>query len=120
VGLRAVVADGFDRAAFLGFLAPGFLLWRFGLLVNVRITAVLIALKVIRRRFAAQVAVNALVVHVVFSGYVDFVFVCQVSHKFFFVAASMRTGRTLGKCRFRFAVLLVLVFWFADLQYVPA
>jgi len=79
----AVVADGLNRAAFLGFLAARFLVRRGGLLVNIGVAAVLVALEIVRRRLAAQVAVNALVVHVVFSGGVFGVFVCCVSHKLF-------------------------------------
>ena len=75
-----VVADGFHRTAFLGLLAAGFLVRRGGLLVNEGITSVVVAFKVVRSGFAAQIAVNALVVHVIFSCNVFGISVCYVSH----------------------------------------
>jgi hypothetical protein len=79
--LRPVVADGFNRATFLGFLAACLFIGRGRLFIDKGISAVLIAFEIIGRGFAAQVAVNALVVHVVFSRHVFGVFVCYISHK---------------------------------------
>ena len=76
-----VVADRFDRTTFLGFLAAGFLVGARRLLVNEGITAVIVALEIVRRRLAAQVAINALVVHVIFSSHVLGIFICDISHK---------------------------------------
>ena len=79
--LRPVVADGFDRAAFLGFLTTRFLLWIFRLLVNKRVAAVLVAFEIVRRGFAAQVAIDALIVDVIFSARIFRIFICYISHK---------------------------------------
>jgi hypothetical protein len=84
-GLGGVVADGFHWAGFLGFLAAGFFVRGGRLLVNEGVTPVVIALEIVRRRFPAQVAINALVVHVVFAGNVFSVFICSVSHKILLV-----------------------------------
>jgi hypothetical protein len=78
--LNAIVADCFHRASLLGFLAKRFLLGSGGLLENVGIPAVVVASKVRGRGFAAQVAINALIVHVIFSGRILGVSVCNISH----------------------------------------
>ena len=83
-GLGAVVADGLDRTAFLGFLAAAFFFRRRRLFEDERVSAVFVAFEIVRRRLAAQVAVNALVVHVVFARDVFGIFVCHVSHKISF------------------------------------
>ncbi|HEY2081922.1 MAG TPA: pyruvate kinase, partial [Verrucomicrobiae bacterium] len=44
-------------------------------------TAVVVPFEIIRRGFAAQIAVNALVVHVVFTGVILRIFICYISHK---------------------------------------
>ncbi len=77
----AVIADGFHGAAFHGFLAARFFLRRAGLLVNVRITTVIAAGEIVRRGFAAQVAVDALIIDEKFAGHVVSVSICNVSHK---------------------------------------
>jgi hypothetical protein len=51
------------------------------LFVNERVSAVVVAFEIVRRRLAAQVAVNALVVHVVFARDVFGIAICSVSHK---------------------------------------
>ena len=78
--LSAIVANGFDGTAFLGLFAARFLVGRGGLLIDEGVAAVFVALEIVRGRLAAQVAVNALVVHVEFAGDVFGVFVCSVSH----------------------------------------
>src|SRR3989338_4886406 len=62
--LRAVVANGLDRAAFLGFLAERLFRGGGGLFLHERVPAALVAVKIIGRRLAAQVAVDALRVDV--------------------------------------------------------
>jgi hypothetical protein len=79
--LFAVVADGFDGAAFHGFLAKAFLGFVLGLLEDVGMSAVLVAREVCGRSFAAEIAVDALVINVEFARHVFWVFVCFVSHK---------------------------------------
>jgi hypothetical protein len=95
----AVVADGFDGAAFHGFFAARFFVGRGRLLVNERIAAVVVALEIIRGGFAAQVAVNALVVHVVFARNVFGVFICCVCHKNLIQssAVNMPSDQFIGK-----------------------
>jgi hypothetical protein len=71
--LGAVVANCFDRTTFHCFLAKRFFFRRFGLLVNVGMAAVIVALEIGRGGFTTQIAVDALLVDVVlpgtFSGY---------------------------------------------------
>src|SRR5436309_1414663 len=62
--LWAIVADGFDRTTFFGFFTAGFLLRVLRLFVNERITAVIVALEIVRRRLAAKIAVDALIIDV--------------------------------------------------------
>ena len=79
--LRTVVADGFDRAAFFGFLAARFLLGIFGLLVNKRVTAVVTAFEIVRGGFAAQITVDALLIDVKLALDVLRPLVCFVGHR---------------------------------------
>jgi hypothetical protein len=97
----AVVADGFDGAAFHGFFAQLFFVGRSGLFVNERVTAIVIALEVGRGGFAAQVAINALVVNEVFAGGVFGIFVCCVSHNFI-KKLGQNNGGTAGRWQARF------------------
>jgi hypothetical protein len=82
-GLGGVIADSLHRAALFGFLAAGFFLRACGLLKNVAIAAVLVALEIIRSRLAAQITVNALVVYIILSRHVLGIFVCYISHKIY-------------------------------------
>lgn len=81
--LSPVVTNGFHRASFFSFLAAGFFFGRLGLLIDIRIAAVLIAFEIVRSGFAAQIAIDALIVHVIFARCVFRVFVCNISHKIF-------------------------------------
>jgi hypothetical protein len=87
--LCSVIADGFDRAAFFGFLAASFLLRGGWLLKYIRVTAVLVPLEIIRCGFAAQVAVYALVINVVFARDVLRIFISSISHKMMYVCAAI-------------------------------
>ena len=84
-----VVADGLDRAAFFGLIASGFFIRRLRLLGNVGVTAVLVPLEVFGCGLAAQVAINALVVNEELARDIFRIFVCSVSHKFFYVCAAI-------------------------------
>ena len=66
-GGLAVVADGFDGAAFHGFFAQLFFVGRGGLFVNDGVTAIVIAFEVGRGGFATEIAINALIVDEVFA-----------------------------------------------------
>jgi hypothetical protein len=78
--LLAIAANGLDRAAGEGFFAEILFLVGFGLLVNVGVTAVVIALEVGGRGLAAEVTINALVVNVVGSRCVMGILVSGVGH----------------------------------------
>jgi hypothetical protein len=79
----AVVANGFDRATFHRFFAEHFLLRGLWLLVNVGMTPVVVALETGWCRFAAQIAVDALIIDVKCPRYVFGVFVYDVGHSFY-------------------------------------
>src|SRR3989442_10619022 len=80
LALVSVVADGFDRAAFLGFFALRFLFRRARLFIDKRVAAVIVAFEIVGSGFATEVAVDALVIDVKFSGDVFGVSVCDLSH----------------------------------------
>jgi hypothetical protein len=82
----AVVADGFNRTSFHGFLAKRLLLRGGRLLKHIRVAAVVAARKISGCRFPAQIAVNALVIAVKLSGHVFRVFIRNVGHRFTFVS----------------------------------
>jgi hypothetical protein len=79
-GLFAVAADSFHRAACEGFFGQLALVVGFRLFEDVGVAAVIVTLEVGRCGLAAQVAVNALVVHVVGTRGVLRIFVFCVSH----------------------------------------
>jgi hypothetical protein len=94
--LAAVIANGFDGTTFHRFFAKGLFLWRFRLFINVGMAAVVVALEIRGRGFAAQIAIDALVVDVELSGNVLGVFICYVSHDLpFFVEWNVK--RKQGK-----------------------
>ncbi len=95
--LRAVAADGLDRAAFLGLLAQAFLVIIFGLLEEIAVAAIVVAFEIRGRRLAAQIAVDALIVHVVFPRDVFFVLVGDVGHGRLFGAAKVGTNPSAAK-----------------------
>src|SRR6266403_5435430 len=68
----AIVADGFDWTSFHGFLAKRLLLRGGRLLQRIGVAG---------SGFPAQVAVNALVIDVKFSGHVSRVFIRNVGHR---------------------------------------
>lgn len=76
-----VVANGFDGTAFHGLFAGGFFFGGRRLLHDVRITSVIPAGVILRCSFAAQVAVDALVVDEVLTRDVLGIPICNVSHK---------------------------------------
>jgi hypothetical protein len=77
----AVVTDRFHGAAFHGFHAARGFFFILGLFEEVGITAVIVAGEIVRSRFAAEIAVDALIVHVKFALNVIFVAVVVFSHK---------------------------------------
>ena len=80
--LFTVATNRFHGAASESFFTEAFLVVVFWLFVNVGVTAVVVTLEVGRGGFAAEIAVNALIVYVVSSGGVLWVFVCGVGHVF--------------------------------------
>ena len=79
--LGAVIPDSLNRTAFFGFFAAGFFFRILWLLGDERVAAVLIAFEILRRSLAAKIAVDALIIDVIFSSYVFWIFICDVSHK---------------------------------------
>src|SRR5437588_10537300 len=80
--LRSVIADGFDWTSFHRFLAERLFLGSLRLFINVGVAAVVVAFEIGRGGFAAQIAVDALIVDIEFSRYVLGVFVRSVGHGF--------------------------------------
>src|SRR5438105_3610612 len=80
--LSTVAADRFDGATFHGFLAERFFLGIFGLLIDEGMAPVVVPFVIGRRRFAAKVAVDTLVVDVVRARDVFRIFICRISHNF--------------------------------------
>jgi hypothetical protein len=75
-----VAADRFNRTPFHSFFAETFFIGRLRLLIDVGVTAVIIAFEIGRSCLAAQIAIDALIIDVEFPGYVLGVFVRCVSH----------------------------------------
>jgi hypothetical protein len=75
-----IVTDGFDGATFHGLFALGLLFRAPRLLEDVGITAIVAASEITGRSFTAEIAINALIVHVKFAGYIFFVFIRLNSH----------------------------------------
>jgi len=82
LGAISIIAYGFDRAALHRFFAEPLLVWRLRLLVNVGVAAVVIPLEVCRGGFAAQIAIDALIIDVEFARYVLGVLVRGICHVF--------------------------------------
>src|SRR5438445_2928825 len=78
--LRAVAANGLDRATLHRLFAESFFLGRFGLFINVGVPAIIIATEVRRRGFTAKITVDALVIDVELSFDILGVFICGVGH----------------------------------------
>jgi hypothetical protein len=78
--LFAIIADGFDRASFFGFLAQRLFFGGGWLFIHVRIAAVFIAREIRGSRFPAQIAINALVIDVILPAGVFWVTVRDISH----------------------------------------
>src|SRR5215469_9337385 len=82
LGAVPVIADRFDRTAFHSFFAKSFFIRRLWLFIDVGMAAVIVSFEVGRRRFAAQIAVDALIIYVKLAGHVLGVFVCSIGHDF--------------------------------------
>ena len=80
----AIVANGFNRTSFHGFLAKRLLLRGGRLLKHIGVAAVVAAREINGCGFPAQVAVNTLVIDVKLSGHVFRVFIRNVGHKILF------------------------------------
>jgi hypothetical protein len=90
--LRAVAANGFDRATFHRLFAERFFLRRFRLLVYVGMPTIIVTTEVRGRGFTTKIAVDALVIDVELSLYVLGVFICGVGH-FFKAGKNVVEGR---------------------------
>ena len=98
--LLAVIADGFDGTTFHCFFALGFFVGSRWLFENKRVTAVVVAREIGRRGFAAQITIDALIIDVIFSSYVFWIFICDVSHKICVEAAIYVPMFSYFKCLF--------------------
>jgi hypothetical protein len=78
----AVVPDRFDRTAFHGFFAKSFFFRRLRLFIDVGMAAVIIPFEIGWRGFAAQIAIDALIIDIEFARYVFGVFVSDIGHGF--------------------------------------
>jgi hypothetical protein len=76
----AIVPDGFHRAPFHCLLAESFLLSVRGLFVHVGMTLLVVRGEVTGRCFTAQIAIDALIIHVKPPGNVLRKLVCEVCH----------------------------------------
>src|SRR5205823_3599421 len=76
----AVIADGFHWAPLHRFFTQTFLLRVLRLLVNVRVTTIIVARKIRWRRLATKVAIDALIIHVKLASHILWILVCNVSH----------------------------------------
>jgi hypothetical protein len=90
--LAAIGADRFDRAAFHRFFAKRIFLGSLGLLVNKGVPAIVVALVIGRGGFAAEIAIDALVIDIELTVYVFRIFVCSVGH-IFPLKAKWKVGR---------------------------
>ena len=90
--LRAVAANGLDRATFHRLFAERFFLRRFGLLVHVGMPDIIIATEVRGRGLTAKIAVDALVVDVELSIYILGIVICGVGHYLKLVKTSGKVG----------------------------
>src|ERR1041385_8537108 len=98
--LGSIIPNCIQRATFLSFFAAGFLLFAFGLLINERVAAIIVAFEIVRGSFAAEIAINALIVHVIFSAGVFGVFVRHVCHRI----AGTIWGSTGAECKVNFGI----------------
>jgi len=80
--LRAVAANGLDRATLHRLFAERFLVRRFRLLVYVGMSTIVVTAEVRGRSLTAKIAVYALVINVELSLYILGVFICGVGHFF--------------------------------------
>src|SRR5438067_447828 len=80
IRLGAVAADGLDWTAFHRLFAEGLFLRRGWLFIHVRMATVIVAAEIRRRGFAAEIAVDALVIDVELSLDVFGIFICDVRH----------------------------------------
>lgn len=82
LGLIAVAADGLDRTTFHSLLALGFFFGGGGLAINVGVAPIIVAGEIGGRRFPAKIAIDALIIYVIFPGNVIRVSIGNISHIF--------------------------------------
>ena len=80
--LGAVVTDGLHRAPFHRFLAEPFLVRSLRLLVDERVTTVIVSFEIGWRSFAAQIAIDALIIDIKLPRDIFSVFVSGIGHIF--------------------------------------
>lgn len=90
--LRAVAANGLDRATFHRLFAERFLLRRFRLFVDVGMSTIIVTTEVRGRGLTAKITVNALVIDVELSLYILGIFIYGVGHFLKLVKTSWKVG----------------------------
>ena len=90
--LRAVAANGLDRATLHRLFAERFLIRRFRLLVYVGMSTIIVTTEVRGRGFTTKIAVYALVVDVELSFDILGIFICGVGHFLKLVKTSGKVG----------------------------
>jgi hypothetical protein len=102
VDLLAVASDRFDWAAFHCLLAERLLFRGLRLLINVGVTAVVVAGEIGRSSFTAEIAVDALIIYVETSSDVLGILVCYFSHGRRFRARQIRKAQCVCNAIFPF------------------
>ena len=90
--LRAVAANGLDRATFHRLFAERFFLRRFRLLVYVGMPTIIVTTEVRGGGFTTKIAVDALIVDVELSFDILGIFICGVGHFLKLVKTSRKVG----------------------------
>jgi hypothetical protein len=90
--LRAVAANGLDRATLHRLFAERFLIRRFRLLVYVGMSTIIVTTEVRGRGLTTKIAVYALVIDIELSLYILGIFICGVGHFLKLVKTSGKVG----------------------------
>jgi len=94
--LRAIVANGLDGTSLHGFLAEGLLVRRRRLFEDEAVAAVFIAREIVRRSLAAQIAIDALVVHVVLPRHILGIVICKGRNTLRLSVTAIQYSRAIG------------------------
>ena len=87
--IATIAADGFHRTTFHRLFAERFFVRTLRLLVDIRVTAVIVARKICRRRLSAKIAINALIIYVKLPSHILRILICNVSHNLLYNLVSV-------------------------------